>query len=165
MKDNNLKSFRLSQDFSLVRVLIVLLIIAGVTGIAWTGVIAYNRITAPKNISCSWPLQVQGNPVDGQVGLVKCYLKALAQGNKQEMIAVADNCGITTSDFAYSKDAHYGTATGNFVQGSVTPLTAKVSIRFANGTEEVVLLDVARTSDGQPVEPLAWRMSIGPPNC
>ena len=55
-------------------VLVVLLAAAGGAGFFWL-----RGSDGPTSVpSCSWSLRVRGHPEDGQAGLVRCYLRALA---------------------------------------------------------------------------------------
>jgi hypothetical protein len=110
--------------------------------------------------SCSWPLRVRGTATSTQVGLARCYLRALANRDHAEMAAVASNippAHITSGLFLYAPDARAGVATATFTPNPSDSTYAYVTIRFADGTvEDAGMLNmIAMGGHSQ------WRMDIG----
>jgi hypothetical protein len=110
--------------------------------------------------SCSWPLRVRGTATSTQVGLARCYLRALANRDHAEMAAVASNipsAHITSGLFLYTADAQAGVATATFTPNPSDSTYAYVTIRFADGTvEDAGMLNmIAMGGHSQ------WRMDIG----
>jgi hypothetical protein len=110
--------------------------------------------------SCSWPLRVRGTATSTQVGLARCYLRALANRDHAEMAAVASNippAHITSGLFLYTADARAGVATATFTPNPSDSTYAYVTIRFADGTvEDAGMLNmIAMGGHSQ------WRMDIG----
>ncbi len=111
--------------------------------------------------SCSWPLRVRGTATGQQAGLVRCYLKAVAEHNTGQLTAVARNipaAHITRSDFRYSQDARGGVATAIFAPNPIDSTYVYVKIRFADGTVDDSEGIINMVSMGGPS---VWRMDIG----
>jgi hypothetical protein len=112
--------------------------------------------------SCSWPLRARGTATSTQVGLARCYLRALADRDRAEMAAVASNippAHITSGLFLYTPDVRAGVATATFTPSPVDSTYMSVTIRFADGTvEDAGMLNmIAMGGHSQ------WRMDIGQP--
>jgi hypothetical protein len=112
--------------------------------------------------SCSWPLQVRGTATSTQTGLVRCYLRALADHNVSELGAVARDippAHITGDLFRYSFDARAGLAAATFTPSPVDSTYVLVAIKYANGTiENTGMLNMIAMGG-----PSTWRMDIGQP--
>jgi hypothetical protein len=126
-------------------------------GAAWAGLAWAARDETP---SCSWPLRVRGTASAGQVGLVRCYLQALARRNIAGLYSVAQNIPpvrITSADLRYSADARTGMATAYFAPSYVSTSYAELKIRYADGTVETTgILNMVAMGG-----PSTWRMTIG----
>jgi hypothetical protein len=136
--------------------LAVLLVAAGVAGFFWLRG-SDGPMSAP---SCSWPLRVRGHPEDGQAGLVRCYLRALADRSVGGLLAVADTANvpvrITEASFAHAPDARSGLATATFIPNQIASGVSDVSIAFADGGRESLEIDLANPNSGT-----SWRLLIG----
>jgi hypothetical protein len=112
--------------------------------------------------SCSWPLRVRDSATSTEVGLARCYLRALANRDHAEMAAIASNippARITSGLFLYTPDARAGVATATFTPNPSDNTYVNVTIGFADGTVEYagMLNMVAMGGHSQ------WRMDIGQP--
>lgn len=140
-----------------VRTACIILIAAGA---AWGMNAAWAAYQSRRTPSCSWPLRDRGQSTAAQAGLVRCYLKALAEGNIQGLRAVAQYdppAHISTADLAYSADARAGLATATFTPSPVDSTYVLLAIRYANGARENTgLINMAAMGDSS-----VWRMSIG----
>ncbi|MGP7997840.1 MAG: hypothetical protein ACLPKI_11020 [Streptosporangiaceae bacterium] len=140
-----------------VRTACIILVAAGGAWGLHAGWAAYQARRTP---SCAWPLRVRGQATAAQAGLVRCYLKALAEGDIQGLLAVAQNnppAHITTAGLGYSADARAGQATATFTPSPVDSTYVLLTIRYANGARENTGLLKMVAMGGSPV----WRMSIG----
>ena len=112
--------------------------------------------------SCSWPLRVRGPATREQAGLVRCYLRALADRDPNGMLGVADTMQanepltITRVDFAHAADARSGTATATFRPDDTDSAYVEVSFSFADGDRADVPMELAN-----PASAHSWRMEIG----
>ncbi len=94
-----------------------------------------------SSLSCSWPARIEHANSD-QAGLIRCYLRAVAQhsaGELRSVVRAADDDGPTgfpASDFAHAADAHSGTATVIVAGNESDSADAEVSIRYADGVRE-----------------------------
>jgi hypothetical protein len=133
------------------------------TGVAGGGHAAWEAIVNRGTPSCSWPpLQVRGDATGTQVGLVRCYLGALASGKTAGLIGVSAGSGqvrITSADLKYAKDARAGLATGDFSQNPEDSASASVNITFADGVSEYLGLTNLIAIGGSQ----GWRVDIGTP--
>jgi hypothetical protein len=134
---------------------------AGGVALAWGGRAAWEAYETSGTPACSWPLQVRGPATPAQVGLVRCYLRALADGDTAGLLAVADDIPpvrITRGGLAHSADARTGLATATFRQNPVDSTSAFVNITYADGTREddLGLINMIAMG-GSP----GWRLAIG----
>lgn len=105
-------------------------------------------------------MRVEGTATPQQVGLVRCYLKAVAEHDTSELQSIARNtppARITRSDFRYSAAASAGTATATFTPNPVDSTYAYVTFRFGNGLIERDVGIINMISMGGPS---VWRMDI-----
>jgi hypothetical protein len=96
-------------------------------GAVWAGHAAWAAFTGQGTPSCSWPLHVRGKPAPGQVGLMRCYLKALAHRDAAGLLAIAEAPSpvrITKADLRHSADARAGLATVTFAPRVLDPNSA-----------------------------------------
>jgi len=105
--------------------------------------------------SCSWPLAVSGKATPVQTGLVKCYLRALAERDEAGLSAVADQ-SVTDADLRLSADARSGTPRASFTPDPVTGASVTVRITFANGVTTNVDMVLANPASWH-----SWRLMIG----
>lgn len=135
-------------------------VLAGVAVLGLTGYLAWHpganlqpRAGAGVNSvmptfvpSCSWPLQVSGTASPNQTGLMRCYLRALAQGSAAEMLAVAyrvypGGAHVSRAAFAHAADARSGVATIRLKpESSADPAYFPVVITFADGARESLFI-------------------------
>ena len=122
---------------------------------------AWAAIDSPwRTPSCSWPLQVRGKATGDQPGLVRCYLKALAEHNTAGLMAVADNdpaVRITSADLTNSADARAGLATATFTPSPDDTTVVLLTITYAGGATEKTAIQNMIAMGG----PSVWRMTIG----
>jgi len=131
-------------------------------GAVWAGHAAWAAFTGQSTPSCSWPLHVRGKPAPKQVGLMRCYLKALAHRDKAGLLAVADNhppVRITKADLRHSADARSGLATVAFTPNPSDPYNGVVSIAYADGAHDRLGIQNMIAFGG----PSVWRLVIGTP--
>jgi hypothetical protein len=118
--------------------------------------IGYEPTSVP---SCSWPLQVHGIVTAEQAGLVRCYLRALAQRDAAGLLAVADDdpsVRITGAQLAHSADARAGVASATFVPNPSDDAFVSVTVRYADGVSVGLGLMIANPSSAH-----SWRLEIG----
>jgi len=148
------------EKLPVVKALTVVIALAGIAlgaDMAWSA--WQNNDATP---SCSWPVQVRGTATNQQVGLVRCYLQALAARDTTKLMAVAANTPpvhITKADLGYSADARAGLATATFTPSPVDSSFVLLAIVYANGVREdtgiINMISMGQSSD--------WRMRIGSP--
>jgi hypothetical protein len=111
--------------------------------------------------SCSWSLRVSGHATSDQAGLVRCYLRALADHDTGGLLAVADTLSgpvrITSADFRHSADARTGVATATFTRGENDDAYL-VTIKFADHAREDLAMGLAN-----PGSVHSWRLGVGTP--
>jgi hypothetical protein len=137
-------------------------VLVGVVILAAGGYLVWGATTGglPTTVpSCSWPLRADGPATAERVGLVRCYLRALASYDAGGLVAVAYTTGtpvrITNADFKHSSDARSGTATATFVQGEMDD-TFAVTIVFADHARETLAMALANPGSAH-----SWRLGIG----
>lgn len=112
--------------------------------------------------SCSYPYRVRGDANSKQVGLVGCYLKALADRDQSALMKVADYdppVKLTSADLAYSADVRSGEATVTFTPSPVDSTSLSVDIDYANGVREsTAMINMIAMGDHS-----GWRMVVGTP--
>ena len=131
-----------------------------VAGTLWLGHTAWAAFKSRSTPSCSWPLRMRGTPTAAQAGLVRCYLRALAERDTGGLAAVADNMPpvrITQADLAHSADARSGLATATFLPADVDVAYVPLIIRYADGARDRLGLENLSAMGG----PSVWRMPIG----
>lgn len=119
-------------------------------------VIGYNPTSVP---SCTWPLRVHGTATTEQAGLVRCYLRALAQHDADGLMAVADDdppMRITGAQFAHLADAKAGVTSATFVPEPDDDAFVSVNIHYADGASESLGMTLANPASGH-----SWRLQIG----
>jgi hypothetical protein len=110
--------------------------------------------------SCSWSLRIRGKPTPAQAGLVRCYLRALANRDTAGLLAVAPTIPavrITGADLAHSADARSGRAMVTFLAALVDTDWVPVIITYADGATDRLGVQNMVEMGG----PSVWRMSIG----
>jgi hypothetical protein len=131
-----------------------------VFGIVWAGHTAWAAFKSRSTPSCSWPLRIHGKPTAAQGGLVRCYLRALAEHDTGGLAAVADDMPpvrITQADLAHSADARSGLATATFTPNPSDPTNTLLSISYADGARDRLGIENLIAMGG----PSTWRMTIG----
>ena len=113
--------------------------------------------------TCSWPLTVSGQASTSQTGLVRCYLRALANRSLPDLaplviVRTESPVILNAASLAHAPDAIAGTATADFMQNPSDPYSASVDIRYANGGRESIGMDALNV-----YEPASrsWRLAIG----
>jgi hypothetical protein len=125
--------------------------------IAWG---AYSWITRDTSPSCSWPVRVKGSGTADEAGVVRCYVRALARHNMVGLYAVADydpRPHLTAADLKYSADARAGVATAVLVPNSISVSIVNVTITYADGVQETVVLNNMQDMG----DASTWRVDIG----
>lgn len=128
------------------------------------GYVAWSEITTgglPTSVpSCSWSLRVRGAATSEQEGLIRCYLRALANHDAGGLLAVAYGTAgpvrITRADFRHAADARSGVASAKFVAGEDDAFA--VTIVFADHARETLAMALAN-----PASVHSWRLGIGTP--
>jgi hypothetical protein len=126
----------------------------------WAGHAAWAAFTGQGTPSCSWPLHVRGKPAPKQVGLMRCYLKALAHRDRAGLLAVADDhppVRITKADLRHSADALAGQATATFTPNPSDPYNGIVDIAYTDGAHDRLGIQNMIAYGGSS----AWRLGIG----
>jgi hypothetical protein len=121
-------------------------------------VLGWFQFAGVSTPSCSWPMRVRGQASGEQAGLLRCYLRALAQHDSVGLIIVAGDYAapvrITPRDFAHSADARAGTATATFTRNQFDD-TYTVQITFADQNRETVLMALTDPAGH------SWHLAIG----
>jgi hypothetical protein len=135
---------------------------AGVFVLVEAGYLIVAANGLPTSIpSCSWSLRVSGHATSDQAGLVRCYLRALADHDTGGLLAVADTLSgpvrITSADFRHSADARTGVATATFTRGENDDAYL-VTIKFADHAREDLAMGLAN-----PGSVHSWRLGVGTP--
>jgi hypothetical protein len=132
---------------------------AGALVLVEVGYLIVAAIGLPTSVpSCSWSLRVSGHATSEQAGLIRCYLRALADHNTGGLLAVADTTSgpvrITSADFRYSADARAGVATAIFTPGENDDAYL-VTIKFADHAREDLAMGLAN-----PGSVHSWRLGV-----
>jgi hypothetical protein len=117
---------------------VITAIVAGVA-LGWGGHAAWNAIETAGTPTCSWPLRVEGTASPAQAGLVRCYLRALADSDSAGLSAVSEDtphAGITEVDLAHAADARAGLATATFTPSLVDSEYVLLTITYADRAQE-----------------------------
>jgi hypothetical protein len=129
-------------------------------GLGWAGQAVWRAIQTAGTPTCSWPLRAHGTASPAQAGLVRCYLRALANHDASGLMTVAADIPpvrITNADLSYSADARAGLATAIFTPNPVDDSFCDVTITYANGRREnmgIMNMIAMGGSSG-------WRLTIG----
>ena len=129
-------------------------------GALWAGHAAWAAFKSRSTPSCSWPLRIRGKPTAAQAGLVRCYLRALAERDRAGLLAVAENIPpvrITHGDLAHSADARGGVAMATFLPATTDIAYVPLIIRYADGAVDRLGIENMAAMGG----PSTWRMTIG----
>ncbi len=135
-------------------------VIGGGVGLAWAGQAAWDAVETWGTPTCSWPLQVRGTASPAQAGLVRCYVRALANSDTTGLMAVADYIPpvrITKADLSHSTDARAGLATATLTQNPNDTASAFVDIVYADGARD----DLGMINMVSMGGPSGWRMVVG----
>ena len=101
---------------------------------------------------CQWPLTLSGPAPGAQAGLIRCYLKALADNRLDELVPLISAARgypvtLTQHDLAHSADAASGIATATFETNPSSPFDASVTVRFADGVRLSVGMDALNVNE------------------
>lgn len=151
-----------SRDRPRAKVLPRVVAVSAVAVLAIGGLIGWKLIPAglPTSVpSCAWSLRVRGHATSEQAGLIRCYLRAIAQHDTNGLLAVAYTTNgpvrITARDFRHSADARAGIATATL--GPVgDDYSYAVTIVFADHARDTVAMGPAN-----PASLHSWRLGIG----
>jgi hypothetical protein len=108
--------------------------------------------------SCSWALEVRGTADTAQVGLVRCYVRAVARHDLKDLQALAlpdPPVRVGAAQVAHSADARIGVATATFTQNPNDSADATVEITYRDGARDVVSMQYANPAAE------SWRLDIG----
>lgn len=108
--------------------------------------------------SCSWPLRVNGTATAQQVGLVRCYVRAVARHDLpglQALVLPDPPMRVTDAQLAHTADARRGMAIANFTPNPVSSADASVTITYRDGVSDVLQMRYANP------EAVSWRLDIG----
>lgn len=132
----------------------------GGTAVAPTSVVAAENGLPTSVPRCSWPMRVQGRASADQIGLMRCYVKAMAQRNLLALIPLVDHDGsptLTSSRVLKRwKDARTGTPTALFKTSADDPASTFVTVRYADGARVGLEMDIAN-----PMSAHSWRLELG----
>jgi hypothetical protein len=131
-----------------------------VVGLGYAGQAIWKAVQTWGTPTCSWPLTTRGTFSPAQAGLVRCYVRALADHDASGLMAVAADIPpvrITSADLTYSADAHAGQATATFTPSPVDSTFWLVTITYADGRTEYTSIMNMIAMGG----PSGWRMNIG----
>jgi len=112
--------------------------------------------------ACAWNANISNANRD-QAGLIRCYLKAIAQHSESGLRSVVRTTedggptGFTDADFAHSADANSGPATVTVTSNGSDGADATVKIQYANGTHDELEIHLADPNSAH-----SWRFwSVG----
>lgn len=133
------KRWRVVITTSVVAVAVVLVAVVG-PGAVWRKLMyMVNRNAyAP---SCSSSANIEHADAD-QDGLIRCYLKAVADHSTSELQAVVPSAdydgptGFNAADISHTADVRSGTDTVTVVPNEVDSADAEVTIHYANGAHD-----------------------------
>jgi hypothetical protein len=110
--------------------------------------------------SCSWPLRVHGRVPADEVGLIRCYVRALAQADLPALRGLVEPDPahrITVAQLAHAGDARAGLATATFTPNPSDSAYFTVGIKFADGASESFPMLLANPESSH-----SWRIDVGP---
>lgn len=120
---------------------------------------SYFGIANGGALSCNWPTHFHGAGIQpGQKGAVRCYLKAVADRDFDEIKQVVPDESDNPSDvpdaraFMYSRDARQGAATVTLTQNANDSADFQAYIRYADGKVDVREFHIAVPDEGA-----SWR--------
>lgn len=113
--------------------------------------------------SCNWPMSVSGVAPHAQLGLIGCYLRALAHESLSELapLVVVHHDAPTTltrAQLRHAGDAMKGRALVSITVNDSDPFDATATILFADHATAVVSMDALNV-----MEPASrsWRLNLG----
>ena len=109
--------------------------------------------------ACSWPLRMAGHATPAQAGLVRCYLRAVAEHNLaalRELVSPAYR--VTEAQLAQAADARAGRASATITLSPDDTGIATVRIDYADGAARQFGIELVN-----PQSAGSWRIDIGPP--
>ena len=106
-------------------------------------------------------MRVSEHATSEQAGLIRCYLRALADHDAGGLLTVADTTSgsvrITSADFRHSADARAGVATASFSPAENDDAYL-VTVKFADHAREDLAMGLANPGSAH-----SWRLRIGTP--
>lgn len=128
-------------------------------GMAWFGAWKWHEGGLPTSTpSCSWPLQVRGTASAAQVGLIRCYVRAVARhdlSGLQNLVLPDPPMRVTDTQLVHAADARAGIAVASFTQNPISSADASVRITYHDGASEVLPMQFANP------QAVSWRLVIG----
>jgi hypothetical protein len=108
--------------------------------------------------ACSWPLRVAGHATAAQAGLVRCYLRAVAEHNLAALKElVSPRYRVTKAQLTQTADAWAGRASATITPSPEDTGLATVRIDYADGATCQFGIEIVN-----PQAAGSWRIDIGP---
>jgi hypothetical protein len=106
---------------------------------------------------------VSGNASAAQVGLIRCYVRALAHRSLNELVPLTavisgEPVTLTPAELEHAADAASGTASARFAVNDSDPFNASVEITFGDGAHSSVGMDARNVMESAS---RSWRLDIG----
>lgn len=109
--------------------------------------------------ACSWPLRVAGHATAAQAGLIRCYLRAVAEHNLAALQGLVNPAyRATKAQLAQTADARAGRASATITPNDIDTGIATVRIDYADGAVSQFWIEIVN-----PQSAGSWRIDIGPP--
>ena len=109
--------------------------------------------------ACSWPLRVAGHATAAQAGLVRCYLRALAEHDLAALKPLVNPTHrVTKAQLAQTADARSGRASATITLSPEDTGIATVRIDYADGVVSQFGIEIVNPDSAG-----SWRIDIGPP--
>jgi hypothetical protein len=110
-------------------------------------------------VPCSWPLRVAGHATAAQAGLVRCYLRAVAEHDLAALQGLVNpTYRVTKAQLTQTADARAGRASATITPNSDNTGIATVRIDYADGAACQFGIEIVN-----PQSAGSWRIDIGPP--
>jgi hypothetical protein len=102
--------------------------------------------------SCLWPMTVSGKASSAQVGLIRCYIRALVRRSLHDLVpltATVSGTPVTLhqKELEHAADASSGKARAHFTGDGTDPFDASVEITFADGVRTTVGMDATNVKE------------------
>ena len=134
-----------------------LILISAVTAVALLLGHAWSSDGPGAAPACSWPLRVDGHATAAQTGLIRCYLKAVAQHDLGALKGVANpRYRLTSAQLVQAGDARSGLATASVTMSPEDTGVGTVRIDYADGATGSFGIEIVN-----PQVAGSWRFDIG----